>query len=158
MVNIFGGIMRCDIIAKGIVAAAKELDLKIPIVCRLQVFFGESYIYNKRLIFILPFRAQMSTMLKYWSRHQDSRSSPATTSTRQPVSQSSCPILLGWREMPSLMLTLKSPSKYACLQLHISLKLLKSRLVLFAVPSLFFVKFLWLADRIALYRDVNWHW
>jgi succinyl-CoA synthetase beta subunit len=38
MVNIFGGIMRCDVIAKGIVAAAKELDMKIPIICRLQVF------------------------------------------------------------------------------------------------------------------------
>jgi succinyl-CoA synthetase beta subunit len=36
MVNIFGGIMRCDVIAKGIVAAAKDLDLKIPIICRLQ--------------------------------------------------------------------------------------------------------------------------
>lgn len=35
-VNIFGGIMRCDIIAKGIVAAAKELKLTIPIVVRLQ--------------------------------------------------------------------------------------------------------------------------
>uniref|UniRef100_A0A146LKW6 Succinate--CoA ligase [ADP-forming] subunit beta, mitochondrial n=2 Tax=Lygus hesperus TaxID=30085 RepID=A0A146LKW6_LYGHE len=35
-VNIFGGIMRCDIIAEGIIAAAKELDLKVPIVCRLQ--------------------------------------------------------------------------------------------------------------------------
>lgn len=37
LVNIFGGIMRCDVIAEGIVAAAKELNLKIPIVCRLQV-------------------------------------------------------------------------------------------------------------------------
>lgn len=37
LVNIFGGIMRCDIIAEGIIAAAKELDLKMPIVCRLQV-------------------------------------------------------------------------------------------------------------------------
>ncbi|XP_039295752.1 succinate--CoA ligase [ADP-forming] subunit beta, mitochondrial [Nilaparvata lugens] len=36
MVNIFGGIMRCDVIAEGIIAAAKELDLKIPIICRLQ--------------------------------------------------------------------------------------------------------------------------
>jgi succinyl-CoA synthetase beta subunit len=35
-VNIFGGIMRCDIIAQGIVAAAKELKLTIPIVVRLQ--------------------------------------------------------------------------------------------------------------------------
>lgn len=37
LVNIFGGIMRCDIIAEGIIAAAKELNLKIPIICRLQV-------------------------------------------------------------------------------------------------------------------------
>ncbi|XP_071084432.1 succinate--CoA ligase [ADP-forming] subunit beta, mitochondrial-like [Haliotis cracherodii] len=36
LVNIFGGIMRCDIIAQGIVAAAAELQLKIPIVVRLQ--------------------------------------------------------------------------------------------------------------------------
>ncbi|XP_008470049.1 succinate--CoA ligase [ADP-forming] subunit beta, mitochondrial [Diaphorina citri] len=36
MVNIFGGIMRCDVIAEGIIAAAQELSLKIPIICRLQ--------------------------------------------------------------------------------------------------------------------------
>jgi succinyl-CoA synthetase beta subunit len=35
-VNIFGGIMRCDVIAQGIVAAAKELKLTVPIVVRLQ--------------------------------------------------------------------------------------------------------------------------
>ena len=37
MVNIFGGIMRCDVIAEGIIAAAKELNLSTPIVVRLQV-------------------------------------------------------------------------------------------------------------------------
>ncbi|XP_050538676.1 succinate--CoA ligase [ADP-forming] subunit beta, mitochondrial isoform X2 [Daktulosphaira vitifoliae] len=36
MVNIFGGIMRCDIIAEGIIAAAQELNLNVPIICRLQ--------------------------------------------------------------------------------------------------------------------------
>lgn len=36
LVNIFGGIMRCDIIAEGIIAAARELELSIPIVVRLQ--------------------------------------------------------------------------------------------------------------------------
>ncbi|PIK57747.1 putative succinyl-CoA ligase [Apostichopus japonicus] len=36
LVNIFGGIMRCDIIAQGIISAASELDLKVPIVVRLQ--------------------------------------------------------------------------------------------------------------------------
>ncbi|ORX60239.1 succinate-CoA ligase [Hesseltinella vesiculosa] len=35
-VNIFGGIMRCDVIAEGIIAAAKDLDLKIPLVVRLK--------------------------------------------------------------------------------------------------------------------------
>jgi succinyl-CoA synthetase beta subunit len=36
LVNIFGGIMRCDIIADGIVAAAREVDLKVPLVVRLE--------------------------------------------------------------------------------------------------------------------------
>ncbi|KAH7719875.1 succinyl-CoA ligase subunit beta [Aphelenchoides avenae] len=36
LVNIFGGIMRCDVIAQGIINAASELNLKIPIVVRLQ--------------------------------------------------------------------------------------------------------------------------
>jgi succinyl-CoA synthetase beta subunit len=36
LVNIFGGIMRCDVIATGIVNAAKNLDMKVPIVVRLQ--------------------------------------------------------------------------------------------------------------------------
>ncbi len=36
LINIFGGIVRCDLVAKGIVNAAKELDLKIPMVVRLE--------------------------------------------------------------------------------------------------------------------------
>jgi len=36
LVNIFGGIMRCDVIAKGIIQAARSLDLKIPLVVRLE--------------------------------------------------------------------------------------------------------------------------
>ncbi len=36
LVNIFGGIMRCDTIAAGIVAAAKEVDLSVPLVVRLE--------------------------------------------------------------------------------------------------------------------------
>jgi succinyl-CoA synthetase beta subunit len=36
LVNIFGGIMRCDIIADGIVAAAKEVHLSVPLVVRLE--------------------------------------------------------------------------------------------------------------------------
>jgi succinyl-CoA synthetase beta subunit len=36
LVNIFGGIMKCDIIANGVIAAAKELHLKVPLVVRLE--------------------------------------------------------------------------------------------------------------------------
>jgi len=35
LVNIFGGIMKCDVIASGVVAAAKEVGLKVPLVVRL---------------------------------------------------------------------------------------------------------------------------
>lgn len=43
MVNIFGGIMRCDVIAEGIIAAAQELKLATPIVVRLQVTLTIKY-------------------------------------------------------------------------------------------------------------------
>jgi len=36
LVNIFGGIMRCDIIAAGIIAAAKQVHLRVPLVVRLE--------------------------------------------------------------------------------------------------------------------------
>lgn len=36
LINIFGGIMKCDVIAEGVIAAAKETNLKVPLVVRLQ--------------------------------------------------------------------------------------------------------------------------
>lgn len=36
LVNIFGGIMRCDIIAEGVVSAAREVELDVPLVVRLE--------------------------------------------------------------------------------------------------------------------------
>ena len=36
LVNIFGGIMRCDVIAEGIVSAAREVNLHVPLVVRLE--------------------------------------------------------------------------------------------------------------------------
>src|SRR6185437_13818037 len=36
LINNFGGIMKCDVIAEGVIAAAKELDLKVPLVVRLE--------------------------------------------------------------------------------------------------------------------------
>ena len=36
MINIFGGIMKCDVIAEGVIAASKEVGLKVPLVVRLE--------------------------------------------------------------------------------------------------------------------------
>jgi succinyl-CoA synthetase beta subunit len=36
LVNIFGGIMRCDVVAEGLVNAAREVDLSVPLVVRLE--------------------------------------------------------------------------------------------------------------------------
>jgi len=36
LVNIFGGIMRCDVIAEGVVSAAREIDISVPLVVRLE--------------------------------------------------------------------------------------------------------------------------
>jgi succinyl-CoA synthetase beta subunit len=47
LVNIFGGIMRCDVIAEGVVAAVKEVGLKVPLVVRLE---GTNVAEGKRII------------------------------------------------------------------------------------------------------------
>jgi succinyl-CoA synthetase beta subunit len=47
LVNIFGGIMRCDIIAEGIIAAAKEVNLSVPLVVRLE---GTNVEEGKRIL------------------------------------------------------------------------------------------------------------
>jgi len=36
LVNIFGGIVRCDLIAEGVIAAIKEVGVKVPVVVRLE--------------------------------------------------------------------------------------------------------------------------
>jgi len=35
-INIFGGILRCDVLATGVVAAARELQLKLPVIVRME--------------------------------------------------------------------------------------------------------------------------
>jgi succinyl-CoA synthetase beta subunit len=55
LVNIFGGIMRCDIIAEGIVAAAKEVNLSVPLVVRLEgtnVELGKDILSNSGLAIV----------------------------------------------------------------------------------------------------------
>jgi succinyl-CoA synthetase beta subunit len=52
LVNIFGGIMRCDVIAEGIVAAVKDVGLKVPLVVRLEgtnVDLGKKIIADSKL-------------------------------------------------------------------------------------------------------------
>jgi succinyl-CoA synthetase beta subunit len=52
LVNIFGGIMKCDIIANGIIAAAKEVSLSVPLVVRLEgtnVQLGKDILNNSGL-------------------------------------------------------------------------------------------------------------
>jgi len=36
LVNIFGGIMKCDIIARGVIAAARNVEIQVPLVVRLE--------------------------------------------------------------------------------------------------------------------------
>jgi len=36
LINIFGGIVRCDMVARGVVEAAKNLGIKVPVVVRLE--------------------------------------------------------------------------------------------------------------------------
>ena len=55
LVNIFGGIMKCDIIADGIVAAAKEVNLSVPLVVRLEgtnVDLGKEILNNSGLAIV----------------------------------------------------------------------------------------------------------
>ena len=47
LVNIFGGIMRCDVIAEGVVQATKEVGLKVPLVVRLE---GTNVLEGKKII------------------------------------------------------------------------------------------------------------
>ncbi len=47
LINIFGGIMRCDVIAKGVVAAVREMGLELPVVVRLE---GTNVDEGKRIL------------------------------------------------------------------------------------------------------------
>ena len=52
LINIFGGIMRCDVIAEGVIAAVKEVGLKVPLVVRLEgtnVGLGKKILRDSRL-------------------------------------------------------------------------------------------------------------
>jgi succinyl-CoA synthetase beta subunit len=55
LVNIFGGIMKCDVIANGIVQAAKDVNLQVPLVVRLEgtnVAEGKAILENSGLAIV----------------------------------------------------------------------------------------------------------
>lgn len=47
LINIFGGILRCDVLAEGVIAAVKELDVRVPVVIRME---GTNVMEGKRML------------------------------------------------------------------------------------------------------------
>ena len=47
LINIFGGILRCDVLAEGVIAAVTELDVSVPIVIRME---GTNVDVGKRML------------------------------------------------------------------------------------------------------------
>ena len=47
LINIFGGIMRCDVLAQGVVEAAKQVKLNVPLVVRME---GTNVIEGKKIL------------------------------------------------------------------------------------------------------------
>ena len=47
LINIFGGIMRCDVLAQGVVDAAKEIKIEVPLVVRLA---GTNFEEGKKIL------------------------------------------------------------------------------------------------------------
>jgi len=60
LINIFGGIMKCDVIAEGVIAAAKEINLKVPVVARLE---GTNVEKGRKLLDESGLRIQSATDL-----------------------------------------------------------------------------------------------
>jgi succinyl-CoA synthetase beta subunit len=56
LINIFGGILRCDILAKGVVQAAQKTGIKVPVVVRMEgtnIKEGRKILSESKLNFIL---------------------------------------------------------------------------------------------------------
>jgi len=56
LINIFGGILRCDVLARGVLAAAEKIDIKVPIIIRLEgtnVQEGRAILENSNLKFMV---------------------------------------------------------------------------------------------------------
>jgi len=56
LINIFGGILRCDVLARGVLAAAEKIDIKVPLIIRLEgtnVQEGRTILQNSSLKFMV---------------------------------------------------------------------------------------------------------
>ena len=47
LINIFGGILRCDVLARGVLKAAKKTDIKVPLIVRLE---GTNVVKGRRIL------------------------------------------------------------------------------------------------------------
>ncbi len=61
LINIFGGIMKCDVIAQGVLGAARELQLKVPLVVRLE---GTNVDLGKKILSDSPLKIITATGMK----------------------------------------------------------------------------------------------
>ena len=110
-VNIFGGIVRCDAIAKGLIQVVNEMNLKTPVIARLQgtnmeaahklvsSFFFHTSIRRRRGYYADTYFLSSSTTLVL-------RSSPSMTYRPPPRSRCSSPRLSRWRGTLMLVLSL----------------------------------------------------
>lgn len=107
-VNIFGGIVRCDAIAQGLIATVENLDLRIPIVARLQ---GTNMEAAQKLV-SSPISHPLHTILTLFSSTTPaSRSSPSTTSRKPPRRPSPSPRSSRWPVKTTLSWSSSSASK-----------------------------------------------
>lgn len=74
-INIFGGILRCDLLAQGVVNAAKNLDMKLPIVVRMK---GTNVDLGKKILVESGIKADMAELLEDAAQKVVSFLQPAT--------------------------------------------------------------------------------
>ena len=75
LINIFGGILRCDVLAQGVIAAVKDLGVRVPIVIRMEgtnVELGKQMLRTSGLNFTTADNGDADTM--GWKRREEGRS------------------------------------------------------------------------------------
>ena len=89
LVNIFGGIMKCDVIAEGVVTAARQVKLKVPLVVRLEgtnVDLGKKILADSGLPIISAANMADAAEKVVGPRRREASSTGKIGVTRQPSS------------------------------------------------------------------------